>query len=1339
MKAMLALLLLAANLLVHAAEPRIAVIYEGSENAGAAEFRQAIASLLSGARVDFYAAGKGGLVLRAETDLAGYDLVFLDGATRNLPLDAEKIERLRADTKFVVVNPQPGLEGNVPLAEHPDLARYWANRSTDNDAALFLYLRGKILGLRDGLEAPRPVVYPAHAFYHPSAPALFDSLEAYLNWYRQRDKGHAYDPGASSLGLLIHHGNVRRKNMKAWDALIAETERRGHNAIALVGSASPDLLQFKREGRAIIDVLLCSTEGLNHGNRALGRSQAEELGVPILMALNHHRLSPEEYRGASGGHAQELTFRVAEGERDGTLEPIVVAARDPEDEVARQLPLPEQVEWRIERALAWARLHRAANAEKRVVFTFWSEAGGKSDVGGDPDDFLDVPGSLAMLLSTMRERGYALGEAPLPDAETLAQRMAREASNMGNWSAGEIARRVAEAKPALIPEATYGEWFATLPAARRQEIEAVWGSPPGKTMIHTDDRGQRFIVIPRIEYGNVLIAPHPMWGYLEDEKVLLSKDALPPHHQYLAFFLWLQKEWQADAWVSLFSNIVLQPGNIQGVMADDHIGILLGGLPHIHPERLGANGGTGSKRKGLAALPGWYNIVVPSDSYESLGALREVLTRYRNASDSTLRDGIEPTLRAAIQEAGIGRVLRLDNGPDIDHAPMPELLRALDVYLAELEKANMPWGGKILGTAPQGAAMSAMVAGMLGKDLERALPSATDTPEGLGRLLVDEVVNQNQTAEAALQKHLGRSSAELQTQLEHAKNHAAALRQAPREVEAIFAELEGRWVEPGPAGEPFRKPEVLPPGRVLYNFDVKRVPTPEAEAVGVRQAEAQIAAWRAEHAGTYPQKLAFVLWSAEIAKNNGITEAQILHLIGARVVRNWRGEVVDVELIPRDKLGRPRVDVLVTTSGTYRDTYQDKVELIARAVRLAAASEEAGNPIALATQEVEAALQETGESSGRARQLALARVYSPAPGAFSPSIQFLAKSGDQRGDEARMADLFARRMGHAYGGGLYGDFSRQAFEGNLAHTDAAILPRSSDVNGLLDHSQSAAFLGGLNMAAKAVTGNDISLYVSNLRDTDNPQIETAARALQTEMRTRYFNPKWLKENQAHGYDGARNFLFLTDHLDLWDSTATQTVASADWAEVKSVFVDDKFNLDMDAFFDHNNPHAQQMLLTNLLGAAQRGHWEASAEELAQVARRLSESVIAHGPACEANQCRNAQMTEFVAKALSSLPDADILIEGYRVAIEQSTVEKRASPASGYGLDGALPPAAQAAPPSPSALPQIEGMRLDKIETPPPPPSPALAVLLLIALVSAAGAWRQSGSFRLRFSMERNAS
>ena len=131
-------------------------------------------------------------------------------------------------------------------------------------------------------------------------------------------------------------------------------------------------------------------------------------------------------------------------------------------------------------------------------------------------------------------------------------------------------------------------------------------------MMHESADGERFLVIPRLQFGNVLLAPHPMWGYYEDDQVLMSTGELPPHHQYLAFFLWMQNEVQANAWVNMFSNLPLMPGKSQGGLADEHVGIMLGATPHIHPQRLGANGGPATRRKTLGHLLGWYNIVVPT-------------------------------------------------------------------------------------------------------------------------------------------------------------------------------------------------------------------------------------------------------------------------------------------------------------------------------------------------------------------------------------------------------------------------------------------------------------------------------------------------------------------------------------------------------------------------------------------------------------------------------------------------------------------------------------------------------------------------------------------------------
>ena len=83
-------------------------------------------------------------------------------------------------------------------------------------------------------------------------------------------------------------------------------------------------------------------------------------------------------------------------------------------------------------------------------------------------------------------------------------------------------------------------------------------------MVHAGQDGQRSIVIPALRFGKVVVAPHPVWGYLQDAGALASTDALPPHHQYVAFYLWMTRGHHADAYVPLFTQLSLMPGKQRG-------------------------------------------------------------------------------------------------------------------------------------------------------------------------------------------------------------------------------------------------------------------------------------------------------------------------------------------------------------------------------------------------------------------------------------------------------------------------------------------------------------------------------------------------------------------------------------------------------------------------------------------------------------------------------------------------------------------------------------------------------------------------------------------------------
>ncbi len=334
------------------------------------------------------------------------------------------------------------------------------------------------------------------------------------------------------------------------------------------------------DGRVLIDVLLYNGERINLKSFSAGTEEADRLGVPMLGIYLDYKQSREQYLKSQGGLAPGMSGALTDAERDGIFEPIMIDSRhNPHDPTGGDELLPEQIRWRVDRAVAWAALRHKSNAQKRVVFTFWSEGGGKADIAGDPDEFLNVPGSLISLMRAMKNAGYDLGPHDIPEREQLAKLMSRDASNVGTWAAANLAREAKSRHAVLIPEAQYKIWFDAVPQPLRNSVIEQWGQPPGNVMVYTARNGARFLVIPALFFCNVLIAPHPDWGYEQTQKALMSTGTLPPHHQYLAFFLWLQHAWKADAWVSLFTNITLQPGKSEGPLVSDAEGELLGNIP----------------------------------------------------------------------------------------------------------------------------------------------------------------------------------------------------------------------------------------------------------------------------------------------------------------------------------------------------------------------------------------------------------------------------------------------------------------------------------------------------------------------------------------------------------------------------------------------------------------------------------------------------------------------------------------------------------------------------------------------------------------------------------------
>ncbi len=95
-----------------------------------------------------------------------------------------------------------------------------------------------------------------------------------------------------------------------------------------------------------------------------------------------------------------------------------------------------------------------------------------------------------------------------------------------------------------------------------------------------------------------------------------------------------------------------------------------------------------------------------------------------------------------------------------------------------------------------------------------------------------------------------------------------------------------------------------------------------------------------KEAGRYPESIAMVLWGIDNIKTEGEAVAQALWLLGVQPRRDSLNRVSDVDIIPLDQLNRPRIDLVMTVSGIFRDLFGTTMALLDAAVRRVAMLDE---------------------------------------------------------------------------------------------------------------------------------------------------------------------------------------------------------------------------------------------------------------------------------------------------------------------------------------------------------------------------------------------------------------
>ncbi len=1178
------------------------------------------------------------------------------------------------------------------LEQHPEqqawlITRFfWLGKNSENMQGLIHHLH-HIVRHEDTIQ--RPQLAAQLRLYHQGKITLPEQFEfsAKSSWVVLLDYETGERPGEKALLDAVCENVADEKTgcvsvLTAWgDASLS--------AIKL-------LTQHKSQISSIVSLQDFVIGGSEH--RQAVTDELKELDVPVIKAMRLSDSTRAEWELSEAGISWDsVHYRVAMPELQGLSQPMVVATMTPAEvdkltgaRLAFSEPVASQVSLLSQRLKRWQQLQNKANQDKKVAIIYYNHPPGRHNIGADN---LNVVESLFDILHSLNNSGYNTGELPKTSAELLDLLQQRGVNLPEDHEALAAMSSVVN----TVDSQTYLSWFHTLPESLQQEmvngplgllhanlkqakalkdpsiakhllarvmedirhvvdgadhagrdrvlqlltqlqilyqqrsdemdwqqaeqlitaisqqwIEGVrgWGEAPGNVMVFDHK-----ILIPGIQFGNIFVGPQPPRGWELNEELLHANLSFPPPHQYMAFYQWIRNEFHADALVHLgrHSTYEFLPRHRVGMAENDYPQAILADLPSIYPYIVdGVGEGIQAKRRGLAVMIDHLTPPLAStELYDQLLELRQVVESYESApvNAGAMRDRAIDEMKRLVAELNLEDELTANMSAELGVRGLSSfeqvdddlLVHEIGHYLTTLQEDFMPLGLHVFGR---------------------------DWSEKAIQTMLTSMNNGKQTTE----------------------NWEPLLRESPAaEMSALLAALDGHFVEPGKGNDPIRTPSALPTGRNFYALDDSLIPSRLGYKVGIALAEKA----RAESPANAKQDSdALVLWASDVVRDEGAMIAFAYDMLGVKPTWNSRGIFSGLErldLSSTDSTSNPpriRRDMLLTTSGLFRDLYGSQLVWLEQAVLMAldASSGLIRRDYPALTLSLDAALERlqvkekpgfesleqnqvaarwvadasaalrAGISEQEAGLTASYRIFGAPPGAYGAGVNRLVERSGAWENREQVAETYIHRMGHAYGAELDGQAQQALFQQRLKHVGQTYLGRGSNLYGVMDNNDAFDYLGGLSLAIETSRGQAPNNYILAHSDSSDLRVDPLQSVLLSELRGRYLNPQWLKPLMNEGYAGARTMgsEFL-EYLWGWQVTNPGIVKSWVWDEVKRVYVDDGLDLGLDEFLEQDhNVHVKSNMLAIMLVAAYKGFWQADESTLHDLAQQFTDLVAANG-------------------------------------------------------------------------------------------------------------------------------
>jgi magnesium chelatase subunit H len=1047
--------------------------------------------------------------------------------------------------------------------------QYWLSGSPENVADMVRFLVGRYADgprrvLREQITAAPPRDYPEIGLYHPRAEGKIVELVEDLP---------TLPANAGIVGVLVLRSYVLASDAGHYDGVIDALEARGLKVIPAFATgldARPAIEKyFITNGVPVVDIVVSLSGFSLVGGPAYNDAKAAEdilsrLDVPYISAQPLEFQSLEGW-GASrtGLNPVESTIMVAIPELDGATSPIVFGGRsDGSGEpcqgchkacrfeqpagASKMRSCPERAEMLAARVARLVALRQTRRRDRKIAIVLFNFPPNSGAVGSAA--YLSVFASLFNTLKALKAGGYDV-EAPR-SVEDLRTRLLEGNSKRFGTDANVHTRIAANDHVRREPHLA--------------EIEKQWGPAPGRLL--SDGRS---IFVLGAQFGSVFVGLQPGFGYEGDPMRLMFEGGFAPTHAFSAFYRWLKEDFGANAVLHFGTHGALEfmPGKQVGLSGADWPDRLIGDLPnfYLYAGNNPTEGMIAKRRSSATLITHLTPPIAKGGLYQGLQDLKALISRWdKAASDERC------VLAVSIQNEASALDLA-EATPGWSSGNGAEIAR-LAGRITEIEESLIPSGLHTIGIPPDASERADLLAAIA---------------DGRGVVLPRESIDAmvaGATPEAALGS-AGKKSRVLVDAMRELQTTNALLA-CDYEIDAILSALDARYIRPAPGGDIIRNPSVLPTGRNMHGFDPFRLPSALATHDGAMQAGRLLEQHAKRSGGAYPESIAMVLWGSDNLKSEGGPIAQALALIGARPRFDSYGRLAGASLIPLAELKRPRIDVVTTLSGIFRDLLALQVRMLAEASYLAAAADE---PIE--QNHVRKHALELQIAHGCDLETAALRVFSNADGVYGANVNQLIDSSAWN-EEDELADAFESRKCFAYT--RTGKAVRQSkmLQSILKSVDFTYQNLESVELGVttIDHYVDA--LGGMSRAVQRARGSATPIYIVDQTQSEG-KVRTLAEQVSLETYSRTLNPKWYEGLLKHGYEGVRQIESQVTNTMGWSATTGQ-VEPWVYQRISETYVLDEA---MRRRLATLNPKASARMANRLLEAHDRKYWRPDAATL----------------------------------------------------------------------------------------------------------------------------------------------